>query len=95
MSFPCAKCGEPLVNSRTRDMVYEMTGRFSTMAYLFPRVVCPKCGRDLPEAEWPAELRWRIRSFRGKYIGFGIGLLVVFAYLYFAKDVAFWWAHRK
>lgn len=95
MSFPCPSCGEPLVNSRQRDLVYEMTGRFSTMAYLFPRVFCPKCGRDLPEAEWPAELRWRIKSFRMKYVGFGIGLLVVFVYLWFARDIAYWWEHRK
>lgn len=83
------------MNSRQRDIVYEMTGQFSTRAYLFPRVFCVKCGRDLAESEWPKELKWRLWSFRAKYIGFGIGLLVMFVYLWFARDIAFWWGHRR
>ena len=51
MSFPCPSCGEALVNTRRTDVVYEMTGKFSTWAYLFPRVFCPKCRRELAKVE--------------------------------------------
>ena len=76
---------------RSAGLVYEVTGRFSTWAYLFPRVFCPKCGRDLPESEWPEDLRKRIRSFRLKYILFGVGLILVVVYRIFARDIADWY----
>jgi len=71
-----------------------MSGRFSTVAYLFPRVYCAGCSRDIPEKEWPAELRLRIRSFRTKYILFALGLLGIVVYLAFAQELAAWWRSR-
>lgn len=90
MSAACPWCGGPLVHARRRDVVYEVTGRFSTMAYLFPKVHCPKCARDLAEGEWPAELRARFRSFRVKYVLFAIGLAGVVTWLLLARRIADW-----
>jgi hypothetical protein len=68
-----------------------MTGRFSTMAYLFPRVFCPKCARDLPASDWPPDLRRRLRSFRIKFALLAAGLILVVVYRIFARDLADWW----
>jgi len=90
VSFPCPSCGTPLVHARRRDIVYEMTGKFSTLAYLFPRVYCPRCGRDIPRNEWPDGLRVRLRNFRLKYVFFGLGLIGVILYRIYARDLAEW-----
>lgn len=82
------------MNTRRPDLVYEMTGRFSTWAYLFPRVWCPKCRREIPAAEWPEGLRRRIRSFRLKYVVFGLGLVLVIVYRIYAQDLADWFRSR-
>ena len=94
MSFPCPTCGAALVNSRRRDVVYEMTGRFSTLAYLFPRVFCPNCARELAGSEWPEDMKKRFRSFRLKYVLFGIGLIGVIVFRIFVSDLAAWWLRR-
>lgn len=90
----CPTCGGVLVNERRRDVVYEVTGQFSTFAYLFPQVRCSRENRHLVESEWPEPLRARIRSFRTRYALLAAGLIVVCVFLYCAPALAERWPWR-